>query len=165
MGYFDTSHQFNLNTPYRYDSVVQKSMVLGCFSKHQNWQRRHICTCTVYDVPTPASDLLNIWWSIGEPKLKFARRRHGKRRYLMSFLLVSPVTGGEGIAQPIGYGPGLDGQLQVEVLPLVDELLGIHTHLLHSTGSRSLVLYQFSYPKSIKCTDCTLYRTRATTCR
>ncbi len=51
----------------------------------------------------------------------------------MSFLLVSPVAGGEGVAQPIGYGPGLDGQLQVEVLPLVDELLCVHPHLLHNS--------------------------------
>jgi hypothetical protein len=56
-------------------------------------------------------------------------------RYLMSFLLVSPVAGGEGVAQPIRYSPRLDGQLQVEVLPLVNELLGVHSHLLHSTGS------------------------------
>lgn len=50
----------------------------------------------------------------------------------MSFLLVTPIACGERVAEPVGNGPGLDGQLQVEVLPFVDELLGVHPHLLQN---------------------------------
>ena len=41
----------------------------------------------------------------------------------MSFLLISPVASGEGVAQAVTDDSCLDGQLQVEVLALVDELV------------------------------------------
>ena len=37
---------------------------------------------------------------------------------LMGFALVTPVTSGKGVLEAVCDGPGLDGQLQVEVLGL-----------------------------------------------
>lgn len=50
---------------------------------------------------------------------------------LMSFLLVTPVAGSEGVPQPVSYDLGLDCQLQVEVLPTVNELLSEHSDFFH----------------------------------
>ena len=76
---------------------------------------------------------------------------------LVSLLLVPPVASSQGIPgqeeehhgtiqnstpaggspQTVGYDPGLDGQLEVEVLALVYELLGVHAHLLHQVLEES----------------------------
>ncbi len=55
----------------------------------------------------------------------------------MSLLLVSPVAGGQGIAQSVGDDASLHGQLEVEVLALVDELLRIHSHFLHEVAEET----------------------------
>ena len=48
----------------------------------------------------------------------------------MRLLLVAPVAGGERVLEAVGDDARLDGQLQVEVLAAVDELLRVDAHLL-----------------------------------
>ena len=64
---------------------------------------------------------------VGEPVEHLADPGPG----LVGLLPVAPVARGEGVAQAVRDDPRLDGQLEVEVLALVDELLRIHPHLLH----------------------------------
>ena len=56
---------------------------------------------------------------------------------LVSLLLVAPVARRQGVLEPVRYRARLYGQLQVEVFPLVDELLGVHPHLLHEVSEEA----------------------------
>jgi hypothetical protein len=47
----------------------------------------------------------------------------------MGLLLVTPISCGQRIAQTVGDNFSFDGQLQIEVLSSVDELLRVHSHL------------------------------------
>lgn len=48
----------------------------------------------------------------------------------MSFFYISPVSSSQGVFQAIRDDSGFNGQLQIEVLPSVDELLSINSDLL-----------------------------------
>ena len=55
----------------------------------------------------------------------------------MRLLLVAPVSGGERVLEAVCDDARLDGQLQVEVLALVDELLRVETDLLRQIAKQS----------------------------
>lgn len=55
--------------------------------------------------------------------------RHSRSR-LVSLLHVAPVPCGQRVLEAVRDDPGLDSQLQIEVLPSVNELLGVDADLL-----------------------------------
>lgn len=70
----------------------------------------------------------------------------------MSFLLVSPVTSSQRVLETICDNSLLYGQLQIEVLSSVDELLGIDSHLFVDVSEQP-ALESISISSSIRETD------------